>query len=203
MNQGFPAVRPFLILSILAMVACLGLPSPWMSVGPATMAPPAALARCDPNPIVLCLISFGVQEPDRMLINLFVPAELPNDLSLAVKYKGSTLLYSCATVPNLRTLVYCTGGQLPLAATISIEVRARQGSLALASGDFVVNALALATLPVSEATPSPPPIPTIQIGRTSAIPLRSLTPSSRGTRAPATATLRAKTPPAATGYPNP
>jgi hypothetical protein len=138
-----------------------------------------------------------------MLINLFVPTEVPNNLSVAVKYKDSTSAYSCATVPSPRTFVYCTGEQLPLGATISIEVRARQGTVVLASGDFVLNALELPTVSVSDSISSASTAPTLLIPQPSVMPLRTLTSSISGTPPTAAATLPSKTPSAATGYPNP
>jgi hypothetical protein len=197
------AIWPVLLAATFAMVACLGLPSSWLPVGQPTSPPPAVLERCDPNPLVLCLVSFGIREPDQLLINLFVPPELPRDLSLIVKYKEEASTYSCASEPSLRTTVYCTGSQLPLGATISIEVLARQESVVLAGGDFVLSALELPTVPVSDSTAAVRPGITPLAPKPSLTPAASLTRSIGGTPPTAGTTLPSKTPPAGTAYPNP
>jgi hypothetical protein len=112
-----------------------------------------------------------------MLIGISVPAGLPDDFLARVTYKDRSTIFPCVASSSFDGIVYCTGSQVPLGSTITLEVLTSKGRTVLYEGEFVVNAYALATVAVN------PPTATVD--------------------AAAAATKRAGTPTPRIGYPNP
>ena len=190
-----------LIVCGLALAAC--------TIGPfrisiprrPTPQPAIDLRWCDQARDVLCVLSFGLEPPNQMVIVLLAAPGLPEDLKAHAAWNGGTGSYRCEGTNPDATLLACTGPLIPLGSSVHIEVMADEGKTLIASGDFVLMALALPT--VSEGAD----LPTTEAG--------IITP--RSTRTPAAGTLtRTPTPgpptpmagtvtpsPNPTVYPNP
>jgi hypothetical protein len=128
------------------MAACTLSPLRLFSAGRSTPQPPIELRRCDDVQDVLCLITFGLEPPDEMLILLLTVPGLPEELALAVTRNDEKISFACVTTAQSPTVVYCTGPQIPLGTTVLIEVFAVEEKVLLASGEFTLTAFALPTV---------------------------------------------------------
>lgn len=163
------------------LTACALSPLSLLSDGRSTQQPPIELKRCDDAEDVLCVLTFGIEPPDQMLILMLTVPGLPEELAVSVIRDSDEMAYSCIAPVESPTVVYCTGPQIPLGSTVTIEVFAVEEQMLLATGRFVLTAFAMPTVPASGAQ-----LPT---------PGAALTP--QGTRR-----LMDGTPTPATAYPN-
>jgi hypothetical protein len=176
MKTRRPHLTAALAALALMLAACVILPEALFSFRRPTPQPAIPLKRCDEVEDVLCLITFGIQPPDQMIIVLLTTPGLPEDLEVFVTHGDERHNYACAAVELSPTVVYCAGPQLPLGARVQIDVQAVSERTLLASGEFVLTAFA---------------VPTVLMG---GVELPTLVfPTARPTR----------TPPSGTGYPNP
>ena len=129
------------------LAACSLSPFRLFTGGRPTVQPPIELRRCDDVQDVLCLITFGIEPPDEMLILLLTVPDLPENLEIAVTHNDEELGFACIRTAESPTVVYCTGPQIPLGSTVLIEVFAVDEEVLLASGEFTLTAFALPTVP--------------------------------------------------------
>lgn len=186
--------RLLLVLAAVGafVLACSLSPLALLSPGRSTPQPPIQLRRCDAVQDVLCLVTFGIEPPDEMLIVLLTVPGLPDELETVVIRNDERLSFACVTTAESPSVVYCTGPQVPLGTTVLIEVFALEEQVLLASGEFVLTAFALPTVPAGGVE-----LPTPGEGVELPAPGAILTP--RGTRTP----FPAGTPLPGTAYPNP
>jgi hypothetical protein len=130
-----------------------------------------------------------------MLIGISVPAGLPDDFLARVTYKDRSTIFPCVASSSFDGIVYCTGSQIPLGSTITLEMLTGKGRTVLYEGEFVINAYALATVVVTR--------PTATIDAAAAATKRAVTRPTATIDAAAAATKRAVTPTPRIGYPNP
>ena len=69
-----------LVAGAVIMAACSLSPLDLFNFGRSTPQPPIELRRCDDVQEVLCLITFGIEPPDKMLILLLTVPGLPEEL---------------------------------------------------------------------------------------------------------------------------
>lgn len=199
MRELRQTISILLIASVLWIGACAGISLSSLPFLNRANPTPAVLARCDPKPKALCLITFGVDELGQMLIVLHVPPKSPQPIRASVTYKDKTTDYPCQVAKEVKSAVYCTGPRVPLSSTITIEIYVAGVGTQVASGDFVINALALPSVPVLEAAAAS------RTGRPIATPRPSIT-LTIGTPGPsrtpgAPTPTHTRTP--GTGYPSP
>ena len=136
-----------MVLVALVIAACSLGPLQFLGAS-STEAPPAInLVRCDQAQDVLCLLTFGLEPPDEMVIIFLATPGLPEKLEAVVIHNEESLPYSCKFTDATSSVLYCTGPQVPLGSRLHIELRSTEPSILLASGEFVLNALALPTAP--------------------------------------------------------
>ena len=145
-----------------------------------TAAVVAELSMCDTNAYGLCVVSFGADSLNRMVINFKLPRRRFPAFYLQVGHAGASTRYECQVLEEVPISAYCTGPRTPLGDPIDIQVYAVQDDRLLASGTLVVAAIALPTpgsvllIPTStlgtSATLAPPGTPPV-----------SLTPGTPGT----------------------
>ena len=135
------------------------------------------ITLCDVDARDLCIVTFGTDNTDRMVINFQLPhADYPT-FYVNGSNKGMDDMYQCETAKAVPTSVYCTGIRTPLGEAIDIEVYATDSDLLMARGKIMVSAMVLSTpvnlaaMPESKTvTPNPTPLSsptaTIQIERT-------------------------------------
>jgi hypothetical protein len=179
------------------MAACSLSPLRLLGAGRSTPQPPIELRRCDDVQDVLCLVTFGLEPPDEMLILLLTVPGLPEELAVTVTRNDEKISFACITPEESPTVVYCTGPQIPLGTTVLIEVLAVEEQVLLASGEFTLTAFALPTVPAGgQELPTPAPL-TAQATRTTGPGTAS------PTRPPFLTPSITQTPPPSPAYPNP
>jgi hypothetical protein len=138
------------------------------------------ITLCDEDASGLCVVSFGADNRNQMVINFKLPRIKYPLFYVQVEYGEIRETYPCQVVEAVPTSVYCSGPRTPLGQAIHIKALRVDGDTLLAEGDFVVSAIALPTLPVPEtvtltpeatlivtATPTPPRLritPTLPTG---------------------------------------
>ena len=171
-------------------------------------APPVAdITLCDQNPRELCIVTFGADEPARMMINFQLPkADFPVFNVKGVN-RGITYDYSCYTTETGSTSVYCTGPRTPLGEYIELEVYSVEENFLLARGKIFVSAVIVWTPAGITNTPSANGTPAATSGTgTAGTTQASVTPSPTQTRItprPGTAYPNPPRPLPGTAYPNP
>lgn len=153
---------------------------------------------CDLGGGGLCVVSFGADNLNQMVINFHLPQRKYPAFYARVDFGESSEVYSCQVVKEIPTSAYCTGPRTPLGGAIVIKIFRSDNDALIAQGDFVVAAIMLPTLPIPGAT--------VEAGAgTPSTP--EGTPSGAGTppRFEPTPTRRAPgpTPTLPPGYPNP
>jgi len=112
------------------------------------------LTLCDEDAIGLCVVTFGADNQNLMVIHFQLPDEDYAKFYVKATNRGTTNVYSCETAESTPTIVYCTGVRTPLGETIDIEVYTTDEDKLIARGTFLVSAIALAT-PISMPTNTP------------------------------------------------
>jgi hypothetical protein len=167
-----PASLPaILVVGLLFLAACTIGPFRITFPGQATQQPSIVLRWCDQARDVLCVLSFGLEPPDGMIIVLLAAPGLPADLEARAAWSGETASYPCAATNANATLLACAGPLIPLGSSVHLDVTSADGNVQIASGDFVLNALALPTVaagadlpPTDIATITPRPTRTVGPG---------------------------------------
>ena len=136
-----------LIIAGLTVASCTIGPLRISIPGQATQQPPIALRWCDQARDVLCVLGFGLEPPDQMVIVLLASLGLPSDLEVHAAWNGDTELYPCEPTNADATLLACTGTLIPLGSSVHIDVTSVDAKAIIASGDFSLNGLALPTVP--------------------------------------------------------
>jgi hypothetical protein len=130
------------------------------------------LTLCDEDASGLCIVTFGADNQNLMVIHFQLPNEDYPAFYVKATNRGTTNMYSCevdkveavdktrvdkaetdetkviGTAPNR---AYCTGVRTPLGETIDIEVYTIDKDKLIARGTFLVSAIAVVT-PISQPT---------------------------------------------------
>jgi hypothetical protein len=135
--------------------------------------PVANVTLCDEDASGLCIVSFGANNLNRMIINFQLPEADFSPFYVKASNRGTVSVYSCEVAELVTTSAYCTGIRTPLGETIELEVYTTDGDRLIARGTFVVSAIALATpisvpenTPSGDETPTPFPAPTRRVSPT-------------------------------------
>jgi hypothetical protein len=163
---------------------------------------------CDTDSSVLCVISFGIDTKNQLLVNFYKPKTSIPDFYLKIRYDEIEDTYKCQAVKDFPSYIYCSGKQIPLEEQVDIEVYSTGDDALIARGTFVISALAVATPVIVSATVGTPvtPQPTFALPTQTAFNPRTPT---RGTGTPGTPTgtpaTRTRTPTRTptVSYPNP
>lgn len=189
-----------LVLSLLVIEACYGIPFLNPQMAPTSLAAPE-ITFCGGNPLSLCVDSFGMEDANRMLISFVNPdyASTP-DLYLKIQYADRSVEYQCNTVKESPSSVYCTGEVIPLGASIDIAAYSSNTNKLIAEGSFVVNGVAIPTSMIEAPTLTP------EAG-TSPATINATQPGSPATATFVPTPLATSTPiritPTSNSYPNP
>lgn len=158
MHRRLPINRPAVLPAILGLVllliaACRIGPLRISSREQPTEQPAVVLRRCDEARDVLCILSFGLEPPDQMVIVLLASPGLPPDLEAHAAWNGDVGSYPCDATNAEGTLFSCRGPLIPLGSTVHIDVAAAASNTVIASGDFALNGIALPTVPAGADLP--------------------------------------------------
>lgn len=135
-----------LIVVAAMSVGCLAFPS-WTSFSSTPSV--ADLSRCGANPSSLCLVSFGLDDNNRMRISFFIPDVPATSYYLKVQYNEETILFACQLLKEFPNALFCSGDPQPLGASVSLEIYLASTNVLLARGPFVIDSLAIPTFPVT------------------------------------------------------
>jgi hypothetical protein len=137
-------------------------------------APVTEVTLCDENASDLCIVTFGANSLNRMVINFQLPNTEYAPFYVKADNRGTVNVYSCEVDESTPANAHCTGVRTPLGETIDIEVYTTEGDKLIARGTFLVSAIAISTpislpsetpsletptqeeVPTEEPTPTPP-----------------------------------------------
>lgn len=112
--------------------------------------PPLKFEYCRTNLKDLCVLSFARDTSGNIVINLFVPIEIP-DFYLNVKRLTGEAVFTCEKVAGDETIVTCVGEALNLGEQIEITIISKDGDIPFAIGKFTLTAI-LVSPPTEDKT---------------------------------------------------
>jgi hypothetical protein len=116
---------------------------------------------CDANAGNLCIVTFGANKQNRMVIDFQLPNVGYAPFYVKAINRGTVSVYSCQVEETTPTRAYCTGVRTPLGETIDIEVYTTDEDKLIGRGTFLVSAIALSTpIVLPSETPAEAPIAT-------------------------------------------
>ncbi|MBI5952462.1 MAG: hypothetical protein HY865_12460 [Chloroflexi bacterium] len=118
------------------------------------------VTSCDEDISDLCVVNFGANNLNRMVINFLLPDEEYAAFYVKAKYRDTVSVYVCEANESNPMIVRCTGVRTPLGEMIDIEIYTTDEDSLIARGTFLVSAIAIPT-PISLPTEvsTPPEIP--------------------------------------------
>ncbi len=155
--------RFFIILGVIIGVILLGIITV-ISINRAGNDNPnvADVTLCDLDARGLCVVTFGVNKLDRMVINFQLPdADYPL-FYVKASNRGIVNVYSCEVIEADVPGAYCAGIRTPLGESIDIEVYTTDGDTMMAHGTFIVSAIVLSTPINSDEAGSETETPTLE-----------------------------------------
>ena len=193
------------VVTLLAVLICAVLASGisgWVRGRQAVPSVPGVLTRCAEGVGGLCVVSFGADMFNHMLIELHLPEEDYPPFYLMVTDSLGSRRFTCSSTRASPLTATCTGERSALGETLEIQVFARRGDALLAQGSMRLYAIALPTTinltimpeelspePLETATAFIPPEPASTLTPTSTlIPSVTFTPTVTGTITPPTPT---------------
>jgi hypothetical protein len=125
------------------------------------------ITACDADPSVLCVVSFGVDNLNRMVINFQLPSEDYGSFYVKARHGETVSVYPCQVLESAPTSAFCTGERTPLGEPIEVKVYSTDGDLLIAQGTLIISAVALPTAVQMTDTPTPgPETPTVEVTST-------------------------------------
>jgi hypothetical protein len=100
---------------------------------------------CDVDASNLCIITFGANNLNRMVMNFQLPNAGYSPFYVKAKNRGIVSVYSCEVDQTAPTRAYCTGVRTPLGEKIDVEVYTTDEDKLIGHGTFLVSAIALST----------------------------------------------------------
>jgi hypothetical protein len=91
-----------LVLGAVFIGACSLSPLRLFNPSRPTPLPPIELRRCDDVQDVLCLVTFGIEPPDEMLILLLTVPGLPEELAIAVTRNAEKISFAASRLKSPR-----------------------------------------------------------------------------------------------------
>jgi hypothetical protein len=110
--------------------------------------PVVEMTLCDEDASDLCVVTFGANKVNRMVINFQLPNPDYEPFYVKVDHRGTVSVYTCEVAESVPTSAYCSGVRTPLGEVIDIDVYTTGEDKLIAHGTFLVSAIALAT-PIS------------------------------------------------------
>ena len=117
----------------------------WRNANQGTDVVVTEVTSCDVDASGLCVVSFGVDNVNRMVINFQLPNANFAEFYVKAHHGEEVSVYPCQVVVDVPTSVYCTGARTPLGEAIDIEVYTTNGDVLIARGTLIVSAVALPT----------------------------------------------------------
>ncbi len=176
----------FLLLSTSFLLGC-GLTS---RLEKATSTPGGKINYCMNDSSTLCVVSFGSDDRNNMVINLVTPDSDAPEIYISAGAGDSFNTYACQKVDGFPNNIICTGPRVPLGSALQINVYTLDEKILLAQGTFLVNALALPTAVLVNSTATQSGESVLTPVKTSTAARRATPTSTRSVRGTTTATPR-------------
>ncbi|MBK8781570.1 MAG: hypothetical protein IPO22_07135 [Anaerolineales bacterium] len=103
--------------------------------------PVLKISYCGAEPEELCVLSFGRDVDENMVVNIFVPDRKFPDFYLKIKRTAGESVYECEKDKEVPTNVYCYGDMVNLQERMEISLFAREDERLIAAGDFTLKAI--------------------------------------------------------------
>ncbi len=200
-SAGYDRKRLFIILGAIGVIILLA----WFTIFPLIKNLRISnnsndqlitkVTLCDVDASELCIVAFGTDNNERMVINFQLPNANYPAFYVNAANKGIVNMYLCNASKAVPTSVNCAGARTPLGETIDIEVYAANSNLLIARGTIMVSAMVLSTSESNLLTPTS----TLE----SSILTPTLLPSPTAAIQTAPTPTVVFTPTPGTAYPNP
>jgi hypothetical protein len=148
----------FAVLIIIGVVALVAL---WRKLTTRSSeagqrTPISGLKYCGDDDVKPCVVSFGVDMDDNMIVNILVPSLTYPNYYLTITRNGTTEKsnYECLRVRSSPNSTYCIGPKMPPGETLHLTLVSTRDETILATGDLSIIALALPTLEILTSTPA-------------------------------------------------
>lgn len=145
---GFIFVLFWIVVLVLVARTLLG-----SSFG--TVSSPAVeTTLCDEDASGLCVVNFGANSLNRMVISFRLPDKEYPLFYAKARNRDTVSVYTCEADDFDATLVRCAGVRTPLGETIDLEIYTTDDDRLIARGTFLVSAIAIST-PISQPSEMP------------------------------------------------
>lgn len=114
------------------------------------------LAYCTEEQIKPCVVSFGLDADDNMLINFLLPNLSFPEFYLQVVRGDVRISYQCQRITGSLNNAYCIGAKLPPGESLHLILISRKNDAILAQGSLTILGLAFPTLDIVTPTPGTP-----------------------------------------------
>jgi hypothetical protein len=182
-------------VSVFILLALIG----GMAIGRALSEKPEPalkLSYCGAVPGELCVLSFGRDLENNMIISLFVPDRDFPGFYMKVKRAAGESIYECQKNEVAPTNVYCIGESIGLQEKMEIDLVSNEDGRLLAVGKLTLHAVLLSPVQILEAPSAKERDDTYVISETPTFAPTAIS-------IPATATMTATPEPTITAYPGP
>jgi hypothetical protein len=113
------------------------------------------LAYCNDEQVRPCVVSFGLDADNNMLVNFLLPDHFYPDFYLQVMRGDVTVSYECQRIAAAPNNAYCIGEKLPPGESLRLMLISSADDIILAEGILSIIGLAFPTLEITTATDSP------------------------------------------------
>jgi len=103
------------------------------------------LAYCGPQLGDLCVLSFGRNSDNNLVVSLFVPDRSFPAFSMKIKRAVGESIYKCERNADMPTSAYCYGDMIPLQQKLEIDLISTNDESLLATGSMTLDSLLLAS----------------------------------------------------------
>ncbi len=155
----------------------------------ADLEPILKISYCGAEPEELCVLSFGRDLDENMIVNLFVPDRKLPAFYLKIKRVTGESLYECEKDKEVRTSVFCYGDMVNLQEKMEVSLFAKKDDRLIAAGDFRLKAILLSEPSLAEVSDgTSTPESTVEETSTPSeffdTPVETATPTSTPTQTP-------------------
>lgn len=122
---------------------------------PSSNLPASNLAYCTDEQVKPCVVSFGIDVNNQLLVNLLLPDLTYPSILLKITSDERTTSYECQRIATAQNNAYCIGENIPPGAVVHMMLISTRNDTILAEGDLTILGLSFPTLEVSTAIPLP------------------------------------------------
>lgn len=114
------------------------------------------ISYCGAEPEELCVLSFGRDAEEKMIINLFAPDRTFPGFYLKIKRITGESVYECEKNKEVPTSVFCYGDMINLQEKMEISLLSKDDGRLIAAGNFTLNAILISAQPQNMGDDSAP-----------------------------------------------